>query len=339
MVTALQTEKEKEPIGGNTMTTKTPRLSRALLAVVLALAVSSMDGYQSQTRFLDNKQDKAETGSDNLVVHVDLVNVLFTVTDRRSKLVTDLEEQNLKIFEDNKLQMITNFTRETDLPLTIAMLIDTSTSIRDRFKFEQEAAISFLFNTLRPKKDKALLITFDSAIELAQDYTDNPEVLSKAIRQVQPGGGTKMFDAVFLACQEKLKAETGRKILIVISDGDDNLSLKSLNGTLEMAQKSDVTIYTISTNSSGFYGIAAPKADKVLKQLAEDTGGRAFFPFKAEDLSKSFQHISAELRSQYSLAYRSSNPARDGSFRSIKIETDRKNLIVKSRKGYYAAHG
>jgi len=321
------------------MTTKVPQLSRALLAVVLALGVPSLDVYQSQTKVLDNEQDKAETSPDNLVVHVDLVNVLFTVTDRKSKLVKDLERQNLKIFEDNAPQAITNFTRETELPLTVAILIDTSTSIRDRFKFEQEAAIGFLYRTLRPKKDKALLITFDSAIELVQDYTDNPEVLSKAIRQVQPGGGTKMFDAIYLACQEKLKAETGRKILILISDGDDNLSLETLNGTLEMAQKSDVSVFTISTNSSGFLGITAPKADKVLKQLAEDTGGRAFFPFKAEDLSESFREISAELRSQYSLAYRSSNPARDGSFRSIKIETDRKNLKVRSRKGYYAARG
>jgi len=279
------------------------------------------------------------TQPENLVVHVDLVNVLFTVTDRKGKLVTDLEKQNLKISEDNRPQAITNFTRETDLPLTIAILIDTSTSIRDRFKFEQQAAIDFLYRTLRPKKDKALLITFDSAIELVQDYTDNAELLAKAIRQVRPGGGTKMFDGIYLACQEKLKAEAGRKVMILISDGDDNLSLGTLTGTLEMAQKSDVSIYTISTNSSGFFGITAPKADKVLKRLAEDTGGRAFFPFKAEDLSESFQDISAELRSQYSVAYRSSNPARDGSFRSVKIETDRKNLRVKARKGYYAAKG
>jgi Ca-activated chloride channel homolog len=320
------------------MTSKVGGAARAFLAVVLTLGISSPNVYQSQSKVLD-KQDKAETGPDNLVVHVDLVNVLFTVADPKGKLVTDLEKHNLKIFEDNKPQTITNFTRETELPLTIAILIDTSTSIRDRFKFEQESAIDFIYRTLRPRKDKALLITFDSAIELVQDYTDNPEVLSKAIRQVRPGGGTKMFDAVFLACQEKLKAESGRKILILISDGDDNLSLETLNGTLEMAQKSDVTIYTISTNSSGFFGITAPKADKVLKRLAEDTGGRAFFPFKAEDLAESFQDISAELRSQYSLAYRSSNPTRDGSFRSIKIETDRKSLKVKSRKGYYAARG
>jgi Ca-activated chloride channel homolog len=316
---------------------KLKQLWKVALAVILvALGPSSLVDYLSQSQVLDNK---LQSDGENLVVHVDLVNVLFTATDRRGKLVTDLAKDNLKIYEDNKTQIITNFTRETELPLTIAVLIDTSTSIRNRFKFEQEAAIDFLFRTLRQKKDKALLVTFDSAIELVQDYTDNPEVLAKAIRQVRPGGGTKMFDSIFLTCQEKLKAETGRKIMILISDGDDNLSLETLSGTLEMAQKSDVSIYTISTNSSGFFGVTAPKADKVLKRLAEDTGGRAFFPFKAEDLSQSFQDISSELRSQYSLAYRSSNFARDGSFRSIKIEADRKNLRVKARKGYYAARG
>ena len=315
------------------------RAIAALIACLfLTLAVSSQVWLYSQAskNVIDGKKDKTEKNPDNLVVNVELVNVLFTVMDRKGKLVTDLDKSNLKLYEDNKLQTITNFSRETDLPLTIALVIDTSTSIRERFKFEQEAAIDFLYRTLRPKKDKALLVTFDSAIELVQDYTDNPEVLSKAIRQIRPGGGTKMLDAIYLACQEKLKSELGRKILILISDGDDNLSLETLASTLEMAQKSDVAIFAISTNSSGFFAITAPKADKILKRLAEETGGRAFFPFKAEDLSASFQDIGAELRSQYSLAYRSSNPGRDGSFRSIKIETDRKNLKVKARKGYYA---
>ena len=284
---------------------------------------------------MDTKQEEPDAAK-NLVINVDLVNVLFTVTDRKGKLVTDLSKDELKLYEDNKLQSITNFSRETDLPLTIAILIDTSSSIRDRFKFEQEAAIDFLYRTLRPKKDKALLITFDSAIELIQDFSDNPEVVAKAIRQVRPGGGTKMLDAIYLACQEKLKAEAGRKIIILISDGDDNLSLETLSSTLEMAQRSDVSLFTISTNSSGFFGLTAPKSDKILKRLAEDTGGRAFFPFKAEDLSQSFQDISSELRSQYSLAYRSSNGNRDGSFRAIKIDPERKNVKVKSRRGYYA---
>jgi len=193
------------------MKQRIPLCFKLCLAVAIVASLSPLDGYRSQTKVVDTKQDRAETQPENLVVHVDLVNVLFTVTDRKGKLVTDLEKQNLKISEDNRPQAITNFTRETDLPLTIAILIDTSTSIRDRFKFEQQAAIDFLYRTLRPKKDKALLITFDSAIELVQDYTDNAELLAKAIRQVRPGGGTKMFDGIYLACQEKLKAEAGRK--------------------------------------------------------------------------------------------------------------------------------
>jgi Ca-activated chloride channel homolog len=283
--------------------------------------------------------DKQGTETENLVVNVELVNVLFTLTDRKGKLVTDLDRSDFRLLEDNRPQTITNFSRETDLPLTVALLIDTSTSIRDKFKFEQEAATDFLVRTLRAGKDKALLITFDSAIELVQDFTDDTDLLRKAIHQIRPGGGTKLLDSIFLACQEKMKTETGRKIMIVISDGDDNLSLETLNSTMEMAQKSDASIYTISTNSSGFFGITAPKADKLLKRLAEETGGRAFFPFKAEDLSQSFQDIGIELRSQYSLAYRSSNVRRDGSFRAIRIETDRKNLKVKARKGYYAPKG
>jgi len=293
-------------------------------------------GQAAPKAALEGKAERAEKKADNLVVNVELVNVLFTATDRKGRLVTDLEKSDLRLYEDNKPQAITNFSRETDLPLTIALLIDTSTSIRDRFKFEQQAAIDFLAKTLRPGRDKALLITFDSAIELVQDFTDDPERISRAIRQVRPGGGTKMLDAVYLACQEKLKAEAGRKVLILISDGDDNLSLETLGSTLEMAQRADVSLYSISTNSSGFFGLTAPKSDKLLKRLAEETGGRAFFPFKAEDLSQSFQDIGEELRSQYSLAYRSSNPNRDGSFRSIKIETARKSLKVKARKGYYA---
>jgi VWFA-related protein len=307
----------------------------AFLTILVVVALQVASGQSPKSTILDTKQEEPDAAK-NLVINVDLVNVLFTVTDRKGKLVTDLSKDELKLYEDNKLQSITNFSRETDLPLTIAILIDTSSSIRDRFKFEQEAAVDFLYRTLRPKKDKALLITFDSAIELIQDFSDNPEVVAKAIRQVRPGGGTKMLDAIYLACQEKLKAEAGRKIIILISDGDDNLSLETLNSTLEMAQRSDVSLFTISTNSSGFFGLTAPKSDKILKRLAEDTGGRAFFPFKAEDLSQSFQDISSELRSQYSLAYRSSNGNRDGSFRAIKIDPERKNVKVKSRRGYYA---
>jgi VWFA-related protein len=308
------------------------------LLITLGWSVSADERFYSQTVpvSLDYRLDKAHKGSDSLVVNVELVNVLFAVTDQKGKLVTNSKESNLRLYEDKTLQTITNFSRETDLPLTIALLVDTSTSVRRRFEFEQQAAIDFLYRTLRPKRDKAMLITFDSGVELVQDYTDSPDTLSRAIRQIRPGGGTKMLDAVYLACREKLKAEPGRKIIVLISDGADNMSSETLSSTLEMAQKSDVSIYTVSTYSNGPSERAAHEPGQILKTLAEETGGQAFFTSRAEDLSKSFGDIAQELRSQYSLAYRSSNPSRDGSFRPIKIETDRKNLKVKARKGYYA---
>ncbi len=281
----------------------------------------------------------ASSMGDSLVVNVDLVNVIFTLTDRKGRFVTNLDQSQLKIFEDNRQQNITNFARETDLPLSIGILIDTSSSIRDKFHFEQEAAIDFLGRTLRTGKDKAFFLSFDSAIEMVQDFTDNPQVLAKAIQEARPGGGTKLYDAIYLVCQEKLRQQSGRKIIILISDGDDNLSIQTLASTMEMAQKSDVVIYAISTNSEGFSAQASPRNDRILKRLAEETGGRCFFPFKAEDLSVSVQNIGTELRSQYSLAYRSSNPVRDGSFRTIRIEPEHKQLKVKARRGYYAPKG
>jgi Ca-activated chloride channel homolog len=277
--------------------------------------------------------------AENIIVNVDLVNVIFTVSDRRGRLVTNLDKTDFRILENGIPQNITNFSRETDIPLSIGLLIDTSTSVRDRFKFEQEAAMDFLIKALRPGKDRAMIISFDTGIDLVQDFTDDLTKLSQGIHEIRPGGGTKMLDAIYQACEEKLRPETGRKVIIVISDGDDNLSLRTLAATMEIAQKADVTIFCISTNSSGFMGVKAPQADKVMRKLAEETGGKAFFPFKAEDLSQSFLDIGIELRSQYSLAYRSSSASRDGSFRTIRLETSQKNLKIKSRRGYYAPRG
>ena len=282
-------------------------------------------------------QPKTDQPATRLRIDVDLVNLSFSVRDKKGQLITDLTQSDFKIFENNKLQEISNFAHETDLPITVALVIDTSTSIRDKFKYEQEAAIDFFQTTIRRKKDKGLLLSFDSNIELLHDFTDDPDALTKSVKALKPGGGTKMFDAIFQVCEEKLKGEVGsRKILILISDGDDNLSSESFESTLEMAQRANVSIFAISTNSSAFFGMSSPKNDKVLKRLAEETGGRAFFPLKIEELAQSFQDISQELRSQYSLAYRSNNGNRDGSFRSIKIDTDQRGLRVTVRKGYYA---
>ena len=272
-----------------------------------------------------------------ITVDVDLVNVLFSVSDKRGRRNTDLTKDDLRVYEDGELQTITNFSSETDLPLTVALLVDTSASIRDKLRFEQEAAIEFFYSTLRRKTDQAMLVTFDSGVDLLQDFTDNPETLADAVRKIRAGGGTSLYDAIFLAVSEKMAGEPGRKVLIVISDGDDNASRTSMTETMEMAQKNDVTVYTISTNSTAHFGTREQRrGDRTLRTFAEDTGGRAFFPFKLEELAVSFEDISEELRSQYTLAYVPTNRNRDGSYREIKVEARNRDYRVKARKGYYA---
>lgn len=275
-----------------------------------------------------------------IVVDVDLVNVIFSALDKKGKAVTDLTRDEITIREDDEEQVVTNFSYESEIPLAIALLVDTSTSIRDKLKVEQEAAIDFFHTTVRRKIDKAMLMSFDSTVDILQTLTDSPDQLTKAVRKLKPGGGTKMFDGIHVACQEQLLNETGRKrVLILISDGDDNMSYESLDSTIEVAQRADVAIYAISTNTSGFFGMSAPKNDRILKRLSEETGGRAFFPNKIDEMAMNFLEISQELRNQYSLAYRSTNREKDGSFREIKIETHRKDVKMQYRKGYYAPKG
>jgi len=271
-----------------------------------------------------------------LSVNVDLVNVLFTTTDKKGKFIPDLRREDFKVYEDGKPQPITNFSAETNLPLTIALLVDTSGSVRDRLRFEQDAAIEFFDSTLIQGKDRALVITFDSGIDLIQDYTDDTEKLSKSIRTMRAGGGTSLYDAIYLAAARKLAQQTGRRIMVVISDGDDNSSRVSMTEALETVQRNDVVIYTISTNSTGMGGEKKGRGDKVLKRFAEETGGRMFSPFKFEDLDSNFRNISEELRLQYALAYRPANLVADGTFRKIRVEPADKRYIVRARNGYYA---
>ena len=270
-------------------------------------------------------------------VRVELVNVLVTVTDKKNRLVTDLTKEDFRIFEDGKPQEIRFFSRETDLPLRIGMLIDTSNSVRDRLHFEQEAAIDFLNAVLRPGKDLAFVEAFDVEPQFIQDYTDDMEKLSNAIQRLQAGGVTSLFDAVFFACKEKLYVFPPpepylRRVMIIISDGQDNQSVRTREEALSMAQHAEVTIFTISTNRSGAEG----KGDKVLHRLADVTGGRAFVPFEPSDLAANFQEIAHELRSQYSLAYVSTNAAHDGTFRKITIQPVDSGLRVRTKDGYWA---
>ena len=279
--------------------------------------------------------------TDNIKVRVDLVNILLTVTNKRNRFEKGLGKEDFRVFEDNKPQTIRYFSRETDLPLRIGVLIDTSASIRDRLRFEQEAAIDFLNTTLRPGKDLAFVEAFDVQPQMTQDYTDDLGKLSKAIRGLMAGGVTTLFDAIYVSCRQKMLVFPPpepylRRVMIIISDGMDNQSDHTREEALAMAQHAEVTLYAISTNVTGMpeYG------DKVLRRLAEQTGGRAFFPFKpnetADETAADFQQIARELRSQYSLAYVSTNRTHDGSFRSISIEPLQKGLVVRAKPGYFA---
>ncbi len=283
---------------------------------------------------------------------VDLVNVVFSVLNRRQKFVTDLGEADFQVSEDNIAQKITNFSRETDLPLRIGLLMDTSNSIRDRLKFEQEAAVDFLHNVMRRRQDYAFLMTFDNEPSVIQDFTDDVGQLTEVIQKQRAGGATALYDAIWVSARHRLAnppLPSGtnpaiRRVLVVISDGEDTLpSEHSRSEAIEMAQRADVSIYTISTSTDwmSVTGSSPQKyhftaGDKVLQTLADDTGGRAFYPYRIDDLAQSFADIGTELRSQYSLAYVPTNRAPDGRFRTIKIQSPRSGLNVRARKGYFA---
>jgi VWFA-related protein len=282
-------------------------------------------------------QENIPLDPNRILLDVTRVNVLFTVTDRKGRFITDLAKDDFQVFEKKKEQNIVQFTAESDLPLRLALLIDTSNSIRDRFKFEQEAAVEFINSTVRPREDKAMLVSFDSATELVADLTDNPEVLAKAVRSLRPGGGTSLYDAIFYACKDKLQLDQPRdkfrRAMVIVSDGDDNQSRVTRDQALEMAQKADVVIYAISTNNKH----EPSEGDKVLRYLTEETGGQAFFPFEARDLSQSFENIANELRHQYNIFYRPSPLEADGLFHPVNVRVKgRKDVIVRARKGYYA---
>ncbi len=269
---------------------------------------------------------------------VDEVNVVFTVTDKRDHFVKDVTQNDFRVIDDSKPALsIQSFNRQTNLPLRVGLLIDASNSVRDRFKFEQEAAIEFLNQIIRPRFDKAFVIGFDTTPEVTQDFSDDAEALSKGVRMLRAGGGTAMYDAIYFACRDKLmQADKGvlatRRAIILLSDGEDNQSRVSREEAVEMAQRAEVIIYAISTNTSGL----KLRGDKVLEHFAEQTGGKAFFPFKIEDVSNAFLEISDELRSQYAISYKPADFVADGKYRKIEILADNKKYHVRARKGYYA---
>jgi Ca-activated chloride channel homolog len=268
---------------------------------------------------------------------VNEVNVVFTVTDKHGHYVKDLKKDNFKVVDDKKPPAeIRSFRAEANLPLEVGLLVDASNSVRDRFKFEQQAAVEFLNQTIRPKYDQAFVVGFDVTPEVTQDFTDNTELLSVGVRSLRPGGGTAMYDALYFACRDKLiKAQHNgpvRRAIILLTDGEDNQSHVTREEAIEMAQRADVIVYTISTNLSG----AGHHGDKVLERIADATGGRAYVPFQITEVANAFAAIQEELRSQYAIAYKPADFVSDGRYRSVEIVALQKGLRVRSRHGYYA---
>jgi len=291
-------------------------------------------------------------------VPVNLVDVLFTVLNRRNKLVSDLEQKDFRVLDDNIPQDIRYFSKQSDLPLRIGMLLDTSNSIRDRLKFEQDAANNFLFSVLRHNKDEAFVMTFDDEPEILQGFTGDTGALRDKILRTRAGGGTAVYDAIFEACTKELshpprppgdQPDVVRRVMILISDGEDNLSTHTRAEAIEVAQRTSVVIYTISTSTqwvtlddpskerTGNRKYHLTEGDKVLQDVADETGGRSFYPYHVDDLDQSFQDIGEELRNQYSLAYNPANHQLDGRYHKIKIEIPgEKGYQVRARRGYYA---
>ncbi len=306
-------------------------------SVAFLLSCLALVGLGS-SRTVAAQQEAAKPSADDTVIRSEVtrVNMLFTVTDKRGHFVTDLKRDDFTVFESKKPQAIMEFTAETDLPLRLAILVDTSNSIRDRFRFQQEAATNFINGVMRPQ-DKAIVVSFDTAAELAADLTSDTNVLETAVRNLRPGGGTALYDAIYFACKEKLMLDQPmykyRRAMVILSDGDDNESHFSRDQALEMTQRADTVVYTISTNISHI----ETDGDKVMRYFAEQTGGVAFFPFQASDLNQSFENIANELRHQYNLFYRPDPIKNDGLYHPVQIKVrDRKELVVHARRGYYA---
>jgi Ca-activated chloride channel family protein len=311
-----------------------PLRGSILVAGALALALVAQRPAQKPAASPTRVEDDVKT---RIILEVTRVNLLFTVTDKKGRFVTNLGRNDFEVLENRRSQNILEFAAETDLPLRIAILLDTSNSVRDRFRFIQEAAIEFINSVVRPKQDKTMLVSFDTSAELVADLNEDTDKMAGQIRDLRPGGGTSLYDAVYFACRDKLGREQPRhkfrRAMVILSDGEDNQSRVTRDQALEMAQKADVVIYTISTNITRI----ETDGDKVLKYLAAETGGLSFFPFKVEDLGQSFENIANELRHQYNIFYRPEPLKTDGQYQLVDVRVKgRRDLVVRARKGYFA---
>ncbi|MBV9506077.1 MAG: VWA domain-containing protein [Acidobacteriia bacterium] len=308
-----------------------------------------------------SKNAPSQNASDELPapikVDVDVVNILASVRDKRGGLVGNLEQKDFTVLEDGKEQAIKYFNRETDLPLTIGLLIDVSGSQRNLIEIERNAAAQFFTKVLR-KKDEAFLISFGEESELLQDFTNSPRLLEEGLRDLRvssgvgglhPGPvptagqprGTVLYDAVYLAANEKLRTEVGRKVLVLITDGVDQGSRLTRNQAVEAAQKADAVIYSVDYSDPSAYGygpfsLGGGGGEGELRRMSDETGGHVFKVDRKHTLDQVFQELQDEMRSQYAIGYTPINDVKDGSYRHLEIRLSNKDLKAQARKGYYA---
>src|SRR4029434_3970985 len=286
----------------------------------------------------DDKQEPVNPGQ------ITTINVTLpvTVTDKNNRFMTELKQTDFEIIEDKTPQAIISFNPLSNLPIDVAMLMDTSNSVKPKLKFERDAAYSFLETVLKYRQDRALFATFDSQVELHQDLTNRLDLLTKAIDKVKAQGGIRMYDAIWSVCEEKMMSPTSvgrRRAMVVITDGEDTESERDLQNAINIAQRSHTTVCLISTKAGGYFGVQAGtvdrKEDKDLKRLAEETGGRAFFTAEVIELEKSLTTIARELRSQYMISYQPSNENYDGKLRRIEVKLpNHKDLRIRTKTGY-----
>ncbi|HMF62532.1 MAG TPA: VWA domain-containing protein [Edaphobacter sp.] len=269
-------------------------------------------------------------------VQVNEVNIVFTVTDKKGRFVTGLKRENFGLLDDGRPpEAVLRFMQQINLPLRVGIMLDTSSSIRQRFQFEQDSAIEFLLQVLH-RNDRAFVEGFDIQTDIEQDFTNNIDLLNQGIRKLRPGGGTALFDALYKTCRDQmltLKEEGAvRRALILVSDGDDNYSRSQESDAIKMCQRANTIVYTISTNISP----SRDKGDEVLRAISEATGGQAFYPTRIEDVAIGFRNIEEELRSQYLLVYRPAELKQDGSFRTIYLQALDPRYKVRAQKGYFS---
>lgn len=298
---------------------------------------------QDKTSTTAQKPDgSTEEGGNIKVGEITNITLPVIVTDKDGRFISNLSKENFEVYEDKKLQKVIDFQAATELPLYIAILLDTSASVKGKLKFEKDATLSFLQTVLQRRKDKALLITFDSSIEMRQDFTDDLNLLTKAMAPVKASGNTSLYDAIYKVCEEKMyNVPTPRKVIIVISDGADTASDHSLDEAIQLAQRNEVVIFGISTKGAGFFGIEGGNIegedDKELRRICEETGGEIAFPGNYLDLERSFSNVNTKARRYYLVAYEPEEPERPG-YRKIEVKlvgrNDHKNLRLRTRKGY-----